>query len=113
MRFHIGLAKATGALAAIKLIHDLSYQRSYCSEHQSMSEQLAGVIIITRHGARTPLSLINGIEQAEYTQQMLEPMVHAKYKLVNLDGSDFIDSISKSDKRGLEFKLKGGAGKDS
>ena len=112
--FYKSLAQATGSFAGIKLIYDLSIfknQRSYCSETQTTTEQLAGVIIITRHGARTPLSLINGIEQVEYTPRMLEPMVQAKYKLVNLDGTDFIDRISSSDKKGLNFKLKGGAGK--
>jgi len=114
MKLFRGLAQATGALAGVNLIHELSVfknQRSLCSESPALSEQLKGVIIITRHGARTPLSLINGIEQVEYSPRMLEPLVKARYKLVNLDGSEFTHRVSSSDKKGLEFKLKGGAGK--
>lgn len=51
----------------IKVLYDNSafrHQIAYCADgSKNKSEKLVGLLLITRHGARTPLSLIDGIEE--------------------------------------------------
>lgn len=75
------------------------------------SEQLVSVHLFSRHGARTPLYLVNGIEEAHYKAELLEPYVKAKYSLKTLDNQDFKDYMSKYDQLNFNNKLKGGAGR--
>lgn len=74
-------------------------------------EKLISVHMFTRHGARTPLHIIKGLEEAEYTSDLLEPYVKAKYKLKTLENEDFEDIISYYDHVNYKNKLKGGAGR--
>ena len=59
-------AQGTGAVLGIKVLYDISAfdnQAAFCSDEALNNENLVGLVLITRHGARTPLSLIDGIEQ--------------------------------------------------
>lgn len=105
--------QSTSAAIGIKLLYDLSIfknQNTYCSDSRQ-NEKLVGLILLTRHGARTPLSLINGIEEIAYTPELLNPYVQANYKLVTLDNKDFAQKDADNDIVNLSRKLKGGAGK--
>jgi len=107
-------AQGTGVVLGIKFLYDNSAfdnQAAFCSDEALNDENLIGLVLITRHGARTPLSLIDGIEQAEYSPDILKPYVNAKYNLVTLDGEKFTGGVSKNDQKNIKFLLKGGAGK--
>ncbi len=77
----------------------------------SLNEKLVGVHLFSRHGARTPLYLVNGIEEVEYQSELLEPYVKAPYILKDLNNKDFSNYMSHWDKLNFENKLKGGAGR--
>lgn len=74
---------------------------------QAHDEKLVGVILLTRHGARTPLHVLSGLEQVEYKPELLETFVKANYKLKSLDNSDLDNDImSLYDQRNYEKILK-------
>jgi lysophosphatidic acid phosphatase type 6 len=81
------------------------------AKSQSLNEKLVSVHLFSRHGARTPLYLVNGIEEAEYNSELLEPYVKAPYVLKDLNNRDFRSYMSHWDKLNFENKLKGGAGR--
>lgn len=76
-----------------------------------LNEQLVSVHLFSRHGARTPLYLVNGLEEAEYNADLLQPYVKAPYVLKDLDNQEFNDHMSHWDKLNFMNKLKGGAGR--
>lgn len=76
-----------------------------------LNEQLLSVHLFSRHGARTPLYLVNGIEEAHYKTELLEPYVNANYSLKTLQNEHFKDYMSKYDQMNFDNKLKGGAGR--
>lgn len=58
------LAQGTGAVIGIKVLYNHARnQTAFCSDATLNNEKLVGLVLITRHGARTPLHLIDGIEQ--------------------------------------------------
>lgn len=74
------------------------------------SETLVGVHMFSRHGARTPLYLVEGLEEVEYNTSLLEPYVKANYALKTLENEDLCNKkASIYDQRNLDRKLKGGA----
>ncbi|RNA22195.1 lysophosphatidic acid phosphatase type 6 [Brachionus plicatilis] len=76
----------------------------------SMSDELVSVFLVTRHGARTPLHLIDSLPEIEYKKELLKPFVEAKMVVKSLDGQkDLTNSISYKDEKYLQRKLKGGA----
>ena len=77
----------------------------------SGSDKLIGVQMFSRHGARTPLHLIKGLNEAEYKSDLLQPYIRAQYKLKTLDNQDFDDIISFYDQKNFDHKLRGGAGR--
>lgn len=56
----------------IKVLFDNSVfqqQIAYCADgSKNKSEKLVGLLLVTRHGARTPLSLIDGIEEVRKSE---------------------------------------------
>ena len=55
----------------IKLLYENSFfkqQTAYCADASKNSDKLVGLLLITRHGARTPLSLIDGIEEVNKSE---------------------------------------------
>ena len=79
--------------------------------HDRIDDKLISVQMFSRHGARTPLHLIKGLDEAVYKSDLLEPYIHAKYKLKTLDNKEFEDIISYYDQRNFDYKLVGGAGR--
>jgi len=84
------------------------------AEMPSTSSSLVNVILVTRHGARTPLNILPepNHPQVEYPPELLEELVLAKYKLVGLEGEKFDESVlSYWDQKNMDRRLKGGAGR--
>lgn len=74
------------------------------------SETLVGVHMFSRHGARTPLYLVEGLEEAEYSTSLLDPYVKADYTLKTLENEDLCHKkASIYDQKNLDRPLKGGA----
>ncbi|CAF0722914.1 unnamed protein product [Brachionus calyciflorus] len=104
------LGLSTLALMTFRLMHIDTY--AYEKSKLMPNEKLVSVIMITRHGARTPLSIISKLDQVEYDPNLLEPFVKAKYKLKLLDNSDFDhDILSYYDELNLKNHLIGGIGR--
>lgn len=83
----------------------LSPDSSHLTNHK-----LVSVLLLTRHGARTPLHVLDArFEQAEYKPELLDDFVRAKYELWTLEDKEFTDSISYYDQKNLNNTLKGGA----
>lgn len=103
------------AIMTIRLVYNDTYafekSRLMTNIAQNNDEQLVSVIMLTRHGARTPLHILSKLEEAEYKSDLLDPFVQAKYKLKTLDNSDFEDILSYYDQLNMDFKLKGGTGR--
>lgn len=70
--------------------------------------KLVAIQMITRHGARTPLALIPGIEEAEYSPDLVEPIIKSKFKLKPIGQSKIDGEYSYIDKNN-DKQLKGGA----
>lgn len=81
-----------------------------CISTAKNSETLVSVHMFSRHGARTPLYLVDGLEEVEYNLSLLEPFVKARYTLKTLENEDLCHKkASLYDQKNLDRKLKGGA----
>ena len=104
------LSKLLGAGAATALSIRLLCSESFARDRDQVGDvkdkKLVSVVMLTRHGARTPLYLISGLEEAEYKKEWIEPYVKATYRLQSLDGQDFEDHMSLYDLRNYDRKLK-------
>ncbi|CAF0877062.1 unnamed protein product [Brachionus calyciflorus] len=75
-----------------------------------MNEKLVSVVLITRHGARTPLHLVDGIFQIDFKSDLLDPFVDSDILVKSLDNQrDLSNVLSYKDQKYLNRKLKGGA----
>jgi len=106
------LGLSATASIVLKLVND-----SYRSHHSvkllakelSSRDELISVQLITRHGARTPLYLIPGIEEVAYKSELLDTYVKAKVNLVGIRNYQIESEYSFYDKKNVNKKLKGGA----
>ena len=112
--------------AALTIRYFLKDSSSISSKATADNERLVCVHLFSRHGARTPLHIISGIEEvflffkrtvendqlnifilkAEYSAELLEPFVKAPYVLRTLSNGHFEDIISYYDQKNFDFKLK-------
>lgn len=108
------LFKLLSVSAATAITFHFFYSKNLTTasnRYDRSNDKLISVHMFSRHGARTPLHLIKGLDEAVYKPDLLEPYIHAKYKLKTLDNKEFEDIISYYDQRNFDYKLTGGAGR--
>ena len=75
MNFGKAFVQGTGAILTIKIFYDytiVNQKKLLCSEIADNKEKLVSLFLITRHGSRTPLFIINGIDQVSKKKHLYQ-----------------------------------------